>query len=114
MRAGDENRTRTLSLGSDGAWASCMALTSTDAGFLAARGGRIAPLLTVGFRPYGHGVGTEPRKGEAGAADGACCAWAIRAGRSAVEAALRLCTCGLGQERRGQARSENEVRPGVE
>jgi len=53
-RAGDENRTRALSLGSDGAWVGWAALTCADTCFLGGRVGRIAPLLTLVLHPNGH------------------------------------------------------------
>lgn len=45
--AGDENRTRALSLGSDGAWAGSMDLASTDTWTLGGRVGRVAPLANL-------------------------------------------------------------------
>jgi hypothetical protein len=56
--AGDENRTRALSLGSDGAWAGSVALTCADTVSLGGREGRFAPLLTVVSRSYVHAMGT--------------------------------------------------------
>jgi hypothetical protein len=56
--AGDENRTRALSLGSDGACTDFMALTCADACSMGRPASRIAPLLTVVARSYGHAMGT--------------------------------------------------------
>src|SRR4051794_24371753 len=69
--AGDENRTRALSLGSYGAWAGSMALTCDDA--LSGKGlsGRIAPLSTVAVCSYGHAAGTDATSSRAIRADDA-------------------------------------------
>ncbi|GGN08388.1 hypothetical protein GCM10011578_033300 [Streptomyces fuscichromogenes] len=61
--AGDENRTRALSLGSDGAWASALLLTCPYADSAAASPGPEVPLLTVVVRSYGHAMGTTPQRG---------------------------------------------------
>jgi hypothetical protein len=70
--AGDENRTRTLSLGSDGAWARSMALTCADGVRMGSREGRTTPLPTVVDRSEGHAVGTAPLSSLASGSGGAC------------------------------------------
>ena len=56
--AGDENRTRALSLGSDGACTAGWPLTCADSSFWHPCAGLIAPLLTVVVCSYGHAMGT--------------------------------------------------------
>jgi hypothetical protein len=56
--AGDENRTRTLSLGSDGAWMAAYPLTCNFIPNRSFRPGVLEPLLTVVVPSYGHALGT--------------------------------------------------------
>lgn len=59
--AGDEKRTRTLSLGSDGAWRPLLLWPAQMHSLCSGREGRIALLLTVVVLSYGHAMGTAPR-----------------------------------------------------
>lgn len=64
--AGDENRTRALSLGSGGAGVLTCPLTWLDSLLHRWCECLVAPLLTVVVRSYGHAVGTGPKNGGRG------------------------------------------------
>lgn len=64
--AGDENRTRALSLGSDGARAAVWLLACMDSLCPRCCLSLVAPLLTVVVRFYGHAVGTASHNGRQG------------------------------------------------